>query len=249
MTLTQQQKIAAFVLAIYWPALFILAHIPIPDVIQEADVSDKSLHFLTYLILAFLLRSAVSGEKKVSWRKAAPWLVLFVMVVYGILDEWLQSYVAGRSSDVRDFFADMAGALLGLIFCSFLSFWPAGLLVVATVIFSITNVERANLAALLPFTNAVFHLFAYTILTAMWIQCTHLFSPVKASETKWLIPALAGPAGFLLFVKFFSVIVGKDIALSDIIISFGAIAAVVTAFYLRSFFRKTQSAENGNFEP
>jgi len=247
MTLTRQQKIAALILAIYWPALFILAHMPIPGVIQEADVSDKSLHFLAYLILAFLLRSTVSGGQKVSWRKAAPWLVLFVIVVYGILDEWLQSYVAGRSSDVRDFFADMAGTLTGLILCSFLAFWPAGLLVVATVIFSITNVEQANWADLLPVANAVFHLFAYAILTIMWIRCTNLLA-ARARQTKWLIPALAGPTGFLLFVKLFSVIVGKDIALSDIIISFGAITAVVTAFYLRSFFRKNQSAENGNFE-
>ena len=248
MSLTQQQKIAAFVLAFYWPALFILAHIPIPGVIQEADVSDKSLHFLAYLILAFLLRSAVSGEKKLSWRKAVPWLVLFVIVVYGILDEWLQSYVAGRSSDVRDFFADMAGALAGLILCSFLAFWPAGLLVAATVIFSITNVEQANWAELMPVMNAVFHLFAYAILTAMWIRCTHLFLAATAPETKWLIPALAGPTGFLFFVKLFSVIIGKHIALSDIIISFGAITAVVTVFYLRSFFSEKQSAENVNVE-
>jgi len=142
MTLTQPQKIAALVLAIYWPALFILAHIPIPEVIQQADVSDKSLHFLAYLILAFLLRFAVSGEQKMNWRKAAPWLVLFAIIVYAILDEWLQSYVAGRSSDMRDFFADMAGAFSALILCTFLGFWPAALLIATTVIFSITNVER-----------------------------------------------------------------------------------------------------------
>ncbi|HCO96786.1 MAG TPA: hypothetical protein DIU00_23075 [Phycisphaerales bacterium] len=249
MTLTRQQKIATFVLAIYWPALFILTHIPIPGVIQEADVSDKSLHFLAYLILAFLLRAAVSGEQKVSWRKAAPWLVLFVIVVYGILDEWLQSYVVGRSSDIRDFFADMVGTFVCLILCSFLAFWSAGLIVTATVIFSTKNIEQANLAELLPVTNAVFHLFAYAILTVMWIRCTHLFLAVKAHQTKWLIPALAGPTGFLLFVKLFSVIVGKDITLSDTIISFGAITTVVTAYYLRSSFQKKQSAENGNFEP
>src|SRR4030043_1886519 len=104
MTFSHQQKIAAFVLALYWPALFVLTHIPIPHVIQEADVSAKSLHFLAYLILTFLIWSAVYGGRKVKWRRAAPWLVLFVIVVYGILDEWLQIYVAGRSCDVRDFF-------------------------------------------------------------------------------------------------------------------------------------------------
>jgi len=249
MTLSQQQKIAACVLVLYWPALFVLTHIPIPHVVQEADVSDKSLHFLAYLILTFLIWSAVSGDRKVKWRRAAPWLVLFVIVVYAILDEWLQIYVAGRSCDIRDFFMNLAGALAGLILSSFLTFWPAALLVVATFIFGVTNVTRANLADLLPVTNAVFHLFAYAILTVLWIQCTHLFLAVKAPKAKWLILALAGPTGFLIIVKLFSAIAGKDFVLSEIIISFGAIAAVVTVFYLIALFRKRQGSKSESCDP
>jgi hypothetical protein len=249
MTLSHQQKIAACVLVLYWPGLFVLAHIPIPHVVQEADVSDKSLHFLAYLILTFLIWSAVNGDKKVKWRRAAPWLVLFLIVVYGILDEWLQNYVPGRSCDVRDFFSDLLGALAGLILSSFLTFWPAGFLVVATVIFNIANVTRTNLADLLPFTNAVFHLLAYVILTILWIHCVCLFLAAKAPKAKWFISAIAGPAGFLIIVKSFSVITGKDFALSEIIISFGAIAAVVTVFYLRALFRKTQGSKSENCGP
>jgi VanZ family protein len=246
MTLSHQQKIAACVLVLYWPALFVFAHIPIPHVIQEADVYDKSLHFLAYLILTFLIWFTVSGDRKVKWHRAAPWLVLFVIVVYGILDEWLQIYVAKRSCDVRDFFADLAGAITGLILSSFLTFWPAGLFVAAAFIFGITNVTRVNLADLLPHTNAVFHLFAYAILTILWIQCTHLFPAVKATKAKWLVLALAGPGGFLMVVKLYSVIAGKNFALSDIIISFGAIAVVVTVFYFRSLFHKTQGSKSEN---
>jgi len=249
MTLSHQQKIAACVLVLYWPGLFVLAHIPIPHVVQDADVSDKSLHFLAYLILTFLIWFTVSGDRKVKWRRAVSWLVLFMIVVYGILDEWLQNYVAGRSCDVYDFFADQAGALTGLILSSFLTFWPAGLLVAATFIFGITNVTRANLADLLPVTNAVFHLLAYAILTVLWIQCTHLFSAAKAPKAGWLILALAGPTGFLIIVKLFSVVTGKDVTLYDIVISFGAIAAVVTVFYLRALFRKTQGSKSENCGP
>ncbi|MBN2595039.1 MAG: VanZ family protein [Sedimentisphaerales bacterium] len=233
MTLSHQQKIAACLLVLYWPALFVLAHIPIPRVVQEADVSDKDLHFLAYLILTFLLWLTVRGNEKVNWRGAAPWLVLSVIVVYGILDEWLQNYVAGRSCDVQDFYMDLAGALTGLIIFSFLTFWPAVLLVVATFIFGITNVTRANLSDLLPVTNAVFHFLAYSILTVLWIQCIRLFLAVKAPKAKWLILALAGPTGFLIIVKLFSVIVGKELAFSDIIIAFGAIVTVVIGFYVR----------------
>ena len=249
MTLSHQQKIVACVLVLYWPGLFVLTHIPIPHVVQEADVSDKNLHFLAYLILTFLIWSAVSGDRKVKWRRAAPWLVLFVILVYGILDEWLQSYVAGRSCDVRDFFTDLAGALAGLILSSFLTFWPAGLLVAATFIFGISNVTQANLADLLPVTNALFHLLAYAILTVLWIQCTHRFLAVKAPKAKWLILVLAGPAGFLVIVKLFSIIAGKDFALLEIIVSLGAIAAVVTVFCLGALFRKIQDAEKENFGP
>jgi len=244
MTLSHQQKIATCVLALYWPALFVLAHVPIPRVVQEADVSDKSLHFLAYLILTFLLWSVVSGNQKVNWRRVTPWLVLFVILMYGILDEWLQSYVSGRSCDVRDFFMDLAGALAGLILSSFLTFWPAGLIVVATFIFGVTNVTQANLADLLPVTNAVFNLLAYAILTVLWIQCIHFFLVVKAPKSKWFISAFAGPTGFLIIVKLFSVIAGKDFALSDIIISFGAIVTVVASIYLRALFRRTQETRH-----
>ena len=242
MTLSHQQKIAVCVLALYWPALFVLTHVPIPRVVQEADVSDKSLHFLAYLILTFLLWSAVSINQKVNWRRAMPWLVLSVIVVYGILDEWLQGYVAGRSCDVRDFFMDLAGALAGLIISSFLTFWPAGLLATATFIFGITNVTRANLANLLPVTNTLFHLFAFAILAVLWIQCMQILPAVKAPKARWLILAIAGPTGFLIIVKLFSVIAGKELAFSDIIIAFGAIAAVVTVFYSRALFHKTQGS-------
>lgn len=247
MTLSHQQKIAACVLALYWPALFVLAHIPIPHVVQEADVSDKSLHFLAYLILTFLLWSVVSGNQKVNWRQASPWLVLFVILVYGILDEWLQSYVAGRSCDVRDFFTDLAGALAGLILSSFLTFWPAGLLVAATFIFGIANVTRANLAELLPVTNALFHLFAYAIFTMLWIQCVHFFGPairLRRTKLKWLIAALAAPTVLLLTVKLFSVILGKGFAVRDMLISVGAIVTVVASIYLRALFRRTKETRH-----
>ena len=249
MTLSHQQKIAICVLVLYWPALFVLAHIPMPRLVQDADVSDKSLHFLTYLVLTFLLWSAVSGNRKVKWRRAAPWLVFFVIVMYGIFDEWLQGYVAGRSCDVRDFFADTAGVLAGLILSSFFTFWPAGFLVTAAFIFGITNVTRANLADLLPVTNAVFHLVAYAVLTYLWINCMYLFSAAKAPNAKWFMLALAGPTSFLIIVRLFSIIAGKDFALYDIIISFGAIAAVVAVFYLGALFRKTQGSRCENCEP
>jgi VanZ family protein len=237
MALSRRQKLTVISLLLYWPGVFVLAHIPIPQLVYKAHVSDKGLHFLVYLILTFLLWFAISPNKKVNWRKAAVWWVLFVVVWYGVVDEWLQGYV-GRSCDVTDFFADLAGTLAGLILFSFFTFWPVLLVVMGTTIFTLTNFTRANLADLVPITNAMFHLFAYGFFTMLWLQNIHLFLPMKAPKPKWIITALALPIGFLLTVKSFSVIFGKDFVVQDVVIAAVGIITVAATTYLIALFRR-----------
>jgi VanZ family protein len=239
MALLRRQKLTIISLLVYWPGVFILAHIPIPfpQLVYKAQVSDKGLHFLAYLILTFLLWFAISPDKKVNWREAAVWWVLFVVVWYGVVDEVLQGYV-GRNCDVMDFFADLAGTLAGLILFSFFTFWPVLLVVMGITIFTLTNFIRANLAELLPITNAIFHFFAYGFFTMLWLQYIHLFLPTKAPKPKWMIAALALPIGFLLTVKLFSVIFGKDFVAQEVIISVVGITAVVATIYLIALFRR-----------
>lgn len=239
MALSRRRKVTIILLVFYWLAFFILAHIPVPGLVRKAGVSDKSLHFLAYLILVFLLWFAVSGEKKVNWRKACVWWVLFVVIGYGFVDELLQSFV-GRNCDFRDMVANLAGTVAGLILFSVFTFWPSALLVVAAVIFGITNVARANLAELVPVAYALFHLFAYAIFTMLWIQYIHLYLSLKPPEPKWLVSALAGPIGLLLTVKLFSTAIGKVIGLQEIIISVIALAAVVFTTCLMKLSNKTQ---------
>jgi len=252
MATSWRHKITIILLALYWSALFILAHIPIPQYVRRAGVSDKSLHFLAYLILVFLLWFAISGDKKVNWRRPVVWRVLFAIVVYGILDEWLQGYARGRSRDVMDFVADLVGVLTGLILFSFFSFWPAALLVAGTVIFGLTNITEANMADVLPTANAMFHLFAYPIFAMLWVQYVQLFLLPRPPEPKWLITALAAPTGLLLTVKSFSEILGKGFVVQDIIISVGGIVVVVATVYIAALFgfpqggvpRKTQNKKD-----
>jgi VanZ family protein len=237
MALSRRQKLTVISLLVYWPGVFILAHIPIPQLVYKVGVSDKSLHFLAYLILTFLLWFAISPNKKVNWRKTTVWWVLFVVVWYGVIDEWLQSYV-GRNCDVMDFFTDLAGTLAGLILSSFFTFWLVLLVVTGAAIFTLTNFIRANLADLMPTVNAMFHLFAYGFFTMLWLQYIHLFLPVKAPKPKWIIIALVLPIGFLLTVKLFSVIFGKDFIAQDVIISAIGIITVVVTTYLIALFRR-----------
>ena len=243
MALSRRQKVTIISLVFYWLVFFILAHIPVPGLVRKADVSDKSLHFLAYLTLVFLLWFAISGDKKVNWRRAGVWWIFFVVIGYGVVDELLQG-VVGRNCDVKDLVANLAGTLAGLILFSVFTFWPAALLVVATVIFGITNIARANLAELVPVAYAMFHLFAYAIFTMLWIQYMHLYLSLKPPKPKWLVSALAGPTVLLLTVKLFSVALGKVLGLQEIIISVVALAAVVATTYLMTLSHKTKDAKD-----
>jgi VanZ family protein len=232
MTVSHRQKLIIIALLIYWPAIFILGHVPIPELVRKAGVSDKSLHFISYLVLVFLLWFTISPDMKVNWRRAAAWWVLLVTVWYGVVDEVLQGFVVGRSCDVMDFFADLTGVTTGLIIFTFFTFWPAFLVVTGITIFALTNLTRVNLANLMPVTNAAFHLFAYPFFTLLWIQNMHILLPLKAPKPKWLILASAPPIGLLLVVILFSIISGRGGRLQDTIIAAIGIAAAVITIYL-----------------
>ncbi len=246
MALSLQRKITIVLLALYWPTLFVFAHIPIPRVVREADVSDKSLHFLAYLILVYLLWFAIRGDAKVSWRGLGPWCMLAALAVYGVLDEWSQSFVAGRSCDIRDLVADMTGTLTGLVLFSVFAFWPAGLCVVAIVIFGLTNVTSANLGDLMPVTSGAFHLFAYATFAMLWVQHkrhSRFGARLPKTGINRLVVISAAPLALLLFVKLFSLVFDRAFGVRDMLISAGGIGAVIAGVYLTSLFGRREESK------
>ncbi|MHC4360013.1 MAG: VanZ family protein [Planctomycetota bacterium] len=235
MAFTLRQKLTIIPLVLYWPALFILAHVPIPQLVYRAKVSDKILHVAAYLILAFLFWFAIHPDKKVNWRKKAVWWIISIIILYSILDESLQGYV-GRSSDAHDFLANIAGAAIGMILFSFFSFWPAFLIVTAIVIFLLANLARANISELIPVTEAVFYFCAFGTLSLVWIRCMRRFSSVSRSIPKWLITALGPPCVFLAIVKLSSTITGRSFSSRSVIMSAAGIIAAVLAACLFALF-------------
>jgi VanZ family protein len=81
------------------------------------DVSDKTGHLVAYAGLAVLSLRAVAGglPTRVTWRIA--WLAFAVVAGYGIFDEIHQTFVPGRFGSVADWFADLAGAAIGIGAC------------------------------------------------------------------------------------------------------------------------------------
>lgn len=234
----RRQKTTLILLVLYWSVLFIIAHIPIPQMVRKAGVSDKGLHFLAYLILTFLLWFAIRPDEKVNWRRIMVWCVILIAGGYGAVDEVIQSFV-GRNCDAMDIAANMAGILTGLLLFSLFSFWPSALFVSCLTIFGMTNIARHNIAELLPATNIIFHLFAYAVLTALWIQNMLSILPQKSSRIKQLIFALAVPIGLLIIVKTTTVILGRTFTLPEIIASITGILTAIIFIHVLAPFRKT----------
>lgn len=250
MTSLLRCKLTVIPLLLYWPAIFLLTHIPIPQmVIKNIRASDKTLHYLGYLILVFLMWFAISPEKKVSWCRAYTWWALFVMVVYGAVDEWLQGYV-GRDADVMDFLANSAGVLTGLILLSIFPFWPASLVLTGAAIFVLTNFIQANITDQLPIINTIFHIFAYGLFSLLWVRYMHYLLPIRAPQPKWLIGALALPTGFLLAIELFSTVSSNNFRPQDVIVSAGGIVAIVATIFLTALFRRraTQRFPSGDIK-
>jgi VanZ family protein len=74
----------------------------------------KFAHFFNYAFLAFLLyRAFRAGNSKV-WRPE--WIVFagLIGVVYGSLDEYMQTFIPSRTGSVYDWIIDFSGAIFAL---------------------------------------------------------------------------------------------------------------------------------------
>ena len=83
---------------------------PLPQV--TSIVWDKLLHVVEYGVLAILFYRAFTGERLKGLTSAL--LALVATSLYGASDEWHQMFVPLRSSDVADWVADTAGAILAI---------------------------------------------------------------------------------------------------------------------------------------
>lgn len=72
---------------------------------------DKVLHLIEYAILGVLLSYGVDLNAKEFPEKI--YFILFVGLLFGLLDEIHQYYVPSRTFDIFDIFADVAGIIIG----------------------------------------------------------------------------------------------------------------------------------------
>jgi VanZ family protein len=109
--LLNRASVAAVLLVVFWACLFVATHVPLESAGFGRQFSDKILHFAGYAGLALLLCWAVSSRRRFT---SATWLAVMVAVsAYATADELLQIPIAGRTAEVGDWVADVAGAACG----------------------------------------------------------------------------------------------------------------------------------------
>jgi VanZ family protein len=105
---------------VYWCALFIATHIP-AERLPYVPVTDKTVHFVSYGVLALALFVSLSVARGRAQAELAV-TVLGVCLAYGAVDEWLQIPVH-RSCELADWYADVAGAATAVVLATLVTRW------------------------------------------------------------------------------------------------------------------------------
>ena len=91
---------------LYALLIFVGSSIPGDAINPKFTLHDKIIHATEYAGLAFLLARAFGPRR---W-----WLAILVGVLFGVSDEFHQTFVRGRHGSPVDVGIDAVGALIGL---------------------------------------------------------------------------------------------------------------------------------------
>lgn len=105
------RRLCGGVLALYWIALFVSTHMPMPALDKLPKNSDKGLHLVAYAGLSFLIGLWLLTRGRRGVRLYAT--VIVFSIGYAILEELTQIPIANRTADPYDVLADAIGTLIG----------------------------------------------------------------------------------------------------------------------------------------
>lgn len=105
-------------------ATFAISHQP--KVSIPFDAPDYFAHGVAYAGLGFLLARALAWGRlrDMTWRLAL--LATVLGALYGVTDEFHQSFIPGRHASVSDLVADAIGACVGACSAALLGAWSRG---------------------------------------------------------------------------------------------------------------------------
>ena len=96
--------------------IFYFSSLPGKDIPSLFPLQDVIFHITVYTLLAYLFSRALKN----TYPKLTPARLVFLVVIFGIIyglsDEFHQSFVAGRDASAFDLFIDTVGSFMGGIF-------------------------------------------------------------------------------------------------------------------------------------
>lgn len=93
----------------YMGMIFMISHMPMIPIEPKFPHQDKVFHFFCYFGLAFAAaHAAAHGTMRRRF-----WLAFSLSALYGVSDEFHQSFVPGREASIGDWLADASGAWIG----------------------------------------------------------------------------------------------------------------------------------------
>ncbi len=102
---------------ISWAILiFLLSSISrFPKQLEPVFSVDKLAHTIEYAIFGFLLARGFYNSLEIKFKKFFRILAIICVIVYGITDEWHQSFVPFRTASPVDLLYDGIGGMIGQI--------------------------------------------------------------------------------------------------------------------------------------
>ena len=100
-------------LALSWAGvIYYLSSQPGMDIPPVFPLQDKLFHALIFGMLGFLGVGAMKASMH-GYKIRQVWGIVVLVTLYGVLDEFHQQFVPGRTADIFDVMADMAGGMAG----------------------------------------------------------------------------------------------------------------------------------------
>jgi len=209
MQLSNEKKFFTAALIFYWLGLIIATHIPVPYWVRHLGVSDKTMHFAAYLILTMLLWLALFFDVRANWKTFRPWLVLLSILLHGIADELTQHYIAGRSTDIIDLYADMLGAAAALLIVTFISGYHATMALAAITPVFLPAIVKSKTIKQDSIGEILIYVLIFALITGTWIYYLSSILKIDFRKFKYLLVYIAGPVSVLAAVKIYAAITGK----------------------------------------
>lgn len=104
-------------------AIFVVSSVPGEKIPSVFPAQDILFHGVSYGILGLLFYRALKFSCPAPRGAGLIALAAFLAVLYGISDEFHQSFISGRNASLFDVAVDFAGALIGSAFAHLISPW------------------------------------------------------------------------------------------------------------------------------